>query len=152
MKLIIDAQTGTILNVDNCYVVDTEDLPNEDSLDTASDSEIAEIAEKYGTAVWKIGEDTGWGDNKYRWCVSYSPKSIHEEAEGYLDGSFVDESDDEYKAVVWLTNDSTQQQREELSRWIVSNYYVWDEYKSNLLTTLVEYHESQVLKADSSED
>lgn len=53
--LIIDAKTGTILEPDECYFVDASDLTESESeliQDDASDSEIAEIANKYGTHVF----------------------------------------------------------------------------------------------------
>lgn len=53
MKLIIDAETGTVLNLENCFIVDDNDLSNEDieNLDMGNDSLIAEIAVRLGTPV-----------------------------------------------------------------------------------------------------
>ena len=52
-KLIIDAMTGTVLNIEDCYIVDTEKLNDHDSelLKNASDSELSEIARRTGKSV-----------------------------------------------------------------------------------------------------
>jgi len=53
MKLIIDATTGTILNIEGCYLVDEKDLLRED----LSDSEIANLAERKGKRLVTMLED-----------------------------------------------------------------------------------------------
>jgi len=45
--------TGTVLNIEDCYIVDTEKLNDHDSelLKNASDSELSEIARRTGKSV-----------------------------------------------------------------------------------------------------
>jgi len=72
MKLIIDTTTGTVLNLEGCVIVETDNLDDHDNhlLDEASDSEISDIGKRYGISIEQMGKDTGWGDNKYRYAVS----------------------------------------------------------------------------------
>ena len=45
-KLIIDKVTGTVLNIDGCYVIDADQLD-----DSFTDSEIADLADRLGVKV-----------------------------------------------------------------------------------------------------
>ena len=133
-KYIIDATNGTILNMSDCYIVDAELLGDDIML---SDSEAQELANKHGISVAQMARDTGFGDNAYRYTVSYSPKSIHDECESFLDGGIYDETDREWHAVKWVLDTATQEQIENLSQWIMSNDSVWNEYRSNLMESLM---------------
>lgn len=141
MKLIMDATTGTVLNVENCYVVDVEDLDESDSkiLDEANDSEVATIAKKYGLPIVVWGHDTGWGDNQYRYTVSYSPLSIMDEARSLIDAGMYDENEDEYAILSWVINDATQEDLKEVTDWIMNYDSVWDGYKNNVLEGIRDF-------------
>ena len=54
-KLIIDKVTGTVLNIEGCYVIDADQLD-----DSFTDSEIADLADRLGMPVseYKITVDT----------------------------------------------------------------------------------------------
>jgi len=71
MKLLIDTTTGTVLNIEGCVIVETDTLDDHDThlLDEASDSELCDIGKRNGISLKKIGDDTGWGDNKYRYST-----------------------------------------------------------------------------------
>lgn len=45
-KLIIDKVTGTILNIEGCYVIEADQLD-----DSFTDSEIADLADRVGTPI-----------------------------------------------------------------------------------------------------
>jgi hypothetical protein len=132
-KLIIDTQTGTILNIEHCYIVEARELSEDDF----TCSELQEVADRAGISIQEMGRNTGWGDNKYSYAVSYSPKSIRDECESFIDGGIYDETDREWHAVKWVLDMATQEQIENLSKWIMSNEGVWNEYRSNLMETLM---------------
>ena len=132
-KLIIDTQTGTILNIEHCYIVEAKELSEDDF----TCSELQEVADRAGISISTMGRDTGWGDNKYSYAVSYSPKSIHDECLMFLDGGIYDETDREWHAVKWVLETATQEQVEDLSSSIMSHDNVWNEYRSNLMETLM---------------
>lgn len=135
-KLIIDATTGTVLDVGNCYIVEAEHLVD----DTYSDSELAEIAEKHGKSVYEMGLNTGWGDNAYRYTVSYSPLSIRDEANAYLDGGVYAEADEEYWALRWAGENAEIEELAELADEIMSDDAVWDGYKARFVEELRTYY------------
>ena len=45
-KLIIDKVTGTILNIEGCYIIDADQLD-----DSFTDSEIADLADRVGVPI-----------------------------------------------------------------------------------------------------
>lgn len=147
MKLIIDKTTGTVLNIEGCVIVETDDLDDHDShlLDEASDSELSSIGERYGISIQQMGNDTGWGDNKYRYTVSYSPLSIKDEVETLIDGGIYTEEDREWKALQWIQNEATKADLEDLSDWIMSSDGVWDGFKSNMMEWLVHLYNNRNL-------
>lgn len=132
-KLIIDAQTGTILNLDECYVVDFNDIPEKS--EELSDSEISELARNVGTLIKKIGQDTGWGDNSYRFTVSYSPLSLKDEALSLMECGIYEEDEDEYKKLQWVT-EATQEQLEDISYHAMNYDSVWDGYRENVMDAI----------------
>ena len=148
-KLIICAQTGTILHAEHCYVVeDGMTSPEAMELGIAmmegDDSAIGNIAKTIGISVVKMGEGTGWGDNQYRWTVSYSPRSLRDEAYAYLEGGVYEESDPEYAALVWVAEQATQEELESLSDDIMSHDSVWDGFRSALVEQVRESYANRL--------
>jgi hypothetical protein len=135
-KLIIDATNGTILNMNDCYIVDAELLGDDIML---SDSEAQELANKHGISVAKMARDTGFGDNSYRYTVSYSPKSIKDEADSLLEGGIYEEGDREYEALVWA-KDADLNDLTDISDSIMSQDGVWNGFRENLTEMLVFIH------------
>lgn len=136
--LVVDKKTGTILDLDDCYIVDAEHL----SEDTYSDSEVGEIAEKHGKSLAQICRDTGNGDNKYRWTVSYSPLSIRDEVDAWIEGGVYTEEDDEYPALLWA-KDASEEDLSLVSDTIMANDGVWDDFRNNLLESLFWAYKSK---------
>ena len=130
--LVIDKKTGTILDLDDCYVVEPDHLTE----DSYSDSEIGEIAEKHGRSLAQICKFTGYGDNRYSWSVSYSPKSIKDEADAWLEGGIYTETDKEYDALKWALS-ASEEELADVSNHIVTYDSVWDGFRDNLLEGLL---------------
>ena len=135
-KYIIDATNGTILNMNDCYIVDAELLGDDIML---SDSEAQQLANEHGISVAQMARDTGFGDNAYRYTVSYSPLSIKDEADSLLEGGIYEESDREYEALVWA-KDADPKDLERVSNAIMSQDGVWDGFRENLTEMLVFVH------------
>lgn len=57
-KLIIDTMTGTILNIDKCVIIDTDNMTERDLriLDDGSDSDICRVGEQFGISIEKLLE------------------------------------------------------------------------------------------------
>lgn len=135
-KYIIDATNGTILNMNDCYIVDAELLGDDIML---SDSEAQQLANEHGISVAQMARDTGFGDNAYRYTVSYSPLSIKDEADSLLEGGVYEECDREYEALVWA-KDADPKDLERVSNAIMSQDSVWDGFRENLTEMLVFVH------------
>lgn len=140
-KYIIDAVTGTILDMDSCYIVDAE-LLGDDLMMT--DSEAGELANEHGISVAKMTRDTGFGDNSYSYTVSYSPLSIKDEASALLDGGVYDEDDREKKALTWASETATPEQLALISNFIMGQDSVWDGFRENLMEALLWVHKNEV--------
>jgi hypothetical protein len=136
MKYIIDATNGTILNMNDCYLVDAELLGDDIML---SDSEAQQLANEHGISVAQMARDTGFGDNAYRYTVSYSPLSIKDEADSLLEGGVYEEGDREYEALVWA-KDADPKDLERVSNAIMSQDGVWDGFRENLTEMLTFIH------------
>lgn len=90
MKVIIDASTGTIVDLADCYIVDADLLD-----DTFSDGEVADIARRAGVrvtdltapheySVWVSGVEA----NEYYLTLS----KARELADGYIADGYADVS------------------------------------------------------------
>lgn len=133
-KLIIDAVTGTILNAEGCYIIDDTDITSDDF----TDREIAELAERVGKSIKKIGTDTGWGDNAYRYTVSYSPLSIRDEANSLIEGGIYGEDEEEHSLLMWAGEDATEEELTEVSNYIMSWESIWQDFGSTVMEALRE--------------
>lgn len=139
--ILIDAKTGTILDVKDCYIVDEENLTDDDEniLDNGSDTEIADVGIRNGISLWRAGIDTGWGDNAYRFSVSYSPLSLRDEADSLLEGGIYEDAEDaEYKAALeWVKDKATIDELMNIGEFITASDYVWTGYKDNFMEALM---------------
>ena len=138
-KLIVDATNGTILNMNDCYIIDAELLGDDIVL---SDREVQELANEHGISVAKMARDTGFGDNAYRYTVSYSPRSIKDEADSLLDGGVFIEEDKEYKALLWVKDEATPEELETITDGAMSNDSVWQEFRETLIPEIMFVYNS----------
>lgn len=153
-RLIVDAQTETILGIEHCYILTIDDLSEEDQQtlldineDSGADDEIVvEMAKKQGVKVTDIGDQTGWGDLSYSNAVAYSPLSLRDEANTLLDGGMYDDDDEESIRITemlkWVDQKATDEQLDELSQYIMQDDSVWNGYKNNFVGNLMEVFET----------
>ena len=139
-KLIIDATNGTILNMNDCYIVDAELLGDDIVL---SDREVQDLANEHGISVAKMAQDTGFGDNAYRFGVSYSPLSIRDEAITWLEGQLYIPSDDAYEAIKWARDEATTEQLQAIGEFVLCGDAVWDGFRENLEEGIVWGYQNQ---------
>lgn len=134
-KLIVDATNGTILNMNDCYIVDAELLGDDIVL---SDREVQDLANEHGISVAQMARDTGFGDNAYRYTVSYSPLSIKDEAETLLDGvAYYEDDEIEKKALTWAHETATTDELRAVSDFIMGADSVWNGFRENVVEALV---------------
>lgn len=145
-KLLIDATTGTILDVSDCFIVDSDDLTKSEAsaLDEGTtDTEVGEIAKRRGKSLMEIGRDTGWGDNAYRYSVSYSPLSLKDEALSLIESGMYEEDEDEYKKLMWVT-EATHDQLESISYLIMGQDDLWTGFKENFIDALNWVYKAEI--------
>ena len=125
--------------MNDCYIIDAELLGDDIVL---SDREVQELANEHGISVAKMARDTGFGDNAYRYTVSYSPRSIKDEADSLLDGGVFIEEDKEYKALLWVKDEATTEELETISDGAMSNDSVWQEFRETLIPEIMFVYNS----------
>ena len=142
--LVIDAQTGTILNAEHCFIVDEDKLNDQSKadLDSGNDSEVGSVARTYGVSLMEMGHNTGWGDNKYGYTVSYSPLSIKDEAEAYIEGGVITANEPEFEALMWVRN-LPPAQLEDISLYIINDESVWDGFRELFLEAVMNAWEKR---------
>lgn len=150
-RLIVDAQTDTILNIEHCYILTIDDLDDHDQAtlldineDSGADDDIVvEMAKRCGIKVTDMGDQTGWGDLTYTNAVAYSPKSLRDEANVLIDCEEwmrYDESELAKKALEWVDNKATTKELEELAGDIMQDDNVWNGYRENFVRNLIEWY------------
>lgn len=133
MALIIDATSGTVLDMSDCYIVDDGNLTRDEEamLDSGSDSLIGELATSVGIPL---------DDNALEWlkwgrltAVSYGPSALRDEASEMLD----DESDLEVRGwLEWVINEATDAELAWVGQSILNDDAVWDGFRTNFVEGL----------------
>lgn len=95
-KILICEQSGTILYVEHCVIVDTDDLTEDDAktLFEGGDGDAIEIADQYGKWVKPMLDGCGYGDLNYSNCIAFSPNAIRQELEENIEFYFPMANDD----------------------------------------------------------
>ncbi len=135
--LVVHPGTGTILDMDECYIIEDAHLDAE-----LSDSEIGAIVEEKGRSLNGVLQETGYGDNKYRYTVSYSPFSLKDEADALIEGGIYTEEDDAYGALNWA-RDASPEELSMVSESIMSNESVWDDFRTFVVEYLTDAYKSR---------
>ena len=126
-KLIIHIGTGTIIDADECVIVDVEKLDDHDTalVNDGDDSDVVEIAER-------LGKPLNLTDLSFRNTVAFSPSSLRSEAEEALSHGFYTDDDD----IAWLTWTSEVATDDELSSvadYILNDDTLWGEYNTTVM-------------------
>ena len=150
-KVIIDTQSGTVVPLDSCYLVDLSKLDENDAhfLDVASDSEISQMALRTGKNIRQIMEDTLYGEVTRFTSVSYSPGALRDEAEVLLEVKYDNDDLDDAtikKMLQWVCNEATDEQLRELGTYIVMDDNAWNGYQNNFTSNLFYYMTEVVSK------
>lgn len=80
-KIIICQQSGTILYVEHCVIVDTDELSEQDQEEIfqGGDGDVLELAEQMGKELRPMLEGCGYGDLNYSNSIAFSPVAIQQE-------------------------------------------------------------------------
>ena len=130
MPLIVDATTGTVLDMSNCYIVFDETFTHDEEY---SDSEISELAKNEGIP---LDEDALEWIQYGRWTsISYGPSALRYEAKETLAEFGPIMKEEERGWLEWVVNSATDAELVWLGQYILENK-VFDNYRKNLMEAL----------------
>jgi hypothetical protein len=153
-KVIICGTTGTVVTLEDCYIVDTSMLSQPDLellISDPTDSELSKLAEKTGKKLEPMLSAGNYGDVTYANSVSYSPLSLKDEAEVLIDiqqWDMYDEQESVKAALEWAYNKATVEELDDVSKYIMVSDDVWDGYKTNMIQGLMSYWYFKTLGKD----
>lgn len=130
-KLVVHIGTGTIIDADECVIVDTDKFDDHDEAritgdDYFDDSVVVEIAERIGTPL-------NLTDLTYRNTVAFSPSALRSEAEEQLSqGSFMPD-DDVIACLTWCAEVATDDELNQVAGYILNDDGLWGEYNTTVM-------------------
>jgi hypothetical protein len=126
-KLIIHIGTGTIIDADECVIVDVEKLDDHDTalVNDGDDSDVVEIAER-------LGKPLNLTDLSFRNTVAFSPSSLRSEAEEALSQGFATD-DDDIAYLTWTSEVATDEELSSVADYILNDDTMWNEYNTTVM-------------------
>ena len=128
-KLVVHIGTGTIIDADECVIVDTDKFDDHDEArmsgdDYFDDSVVVEIAERIGTPL-------NLTDLTYRNTVAFSPSALRSEAEEQLSQGYA--TDDSIAYLTWCAEVATDDELNEVAGYILNDDALWGEYNTTVM-------------------
>jgi hypothetical protein len=126
-KLVIHIGTGTIIDADECVIVDVEKLDDHDTalVNDGDDSDVVEIAER-------LGKPLNLTDLSFRNTVAFSPSSLRSEAEEALSQGFATD-DDDIAYLTWTSEVATDEELSSVADYILNDDTMWNEYNTTVM-------------------
>lgn len=126
-KLIIHIGTGTIIDADECVIVDVEKLDDHDTalVNDGDDSDVVEIA-------GRLGKPLNLTDLTYRNTVAFSPSSLRSEAEEAISQGFATD-DDDISYLTWTAEVATDDELSGVADYILNDDTMWNEYNTTVM-------------------
>jgi len=126
-KLIIHIGTGTIIDADECVIVDVEKLDDHDTalVNDGDDSDVVEIA-------GRLGKPLNLTDLSFRNTVAFSPSSLRSEAEEALSQGFATD-DDDIAYLTWTAEVATDDELSGVADYILNDDTMWNEYNTTVM-------------------
>ena len=126
-KLIIHIGTGTIIDADECVIVDVEKLDDHDTalVNDGDDSDVVEIAER-------LGKPLNLTDLSFRNTVAFSPSSLRSEAEEAISQGFATD-DDDIAYLTWTAEVATDDELSGVADYILNDDTMWNEYNTTVM-------------------
>ena len=125
-KLVIHIGTGTIINADECVILDVERLDEHDTfLVDGDDADIVGVAER-------LGKPLNLTDLTYRNTVAFSPSSLRSEAEEAISQGFATD-DDDISYLTWTAEVATDDELSGVADYILNDDTMWNEYNTTVM-------------------
>jgi hypothetical protein len=125
-KLIVHIGTGTIIDADECVIVDVERLDDHDTtlVNDGDDSDVVEVAER-------LGKPLNLTDLTFRNTVAFSPSALRSEAEEQLGQGYA--TDDSIAYLTWCAEVATDDELNEVAGYILNDDGLWSEYNTTVM-------------------
>ena len=125
-KLVIHIGTGTIINADECVILDVERLDEHDTfLVDGDDADIVGVAER-------LGKPLNLTDLSFRNTVAFSPSSLRSEAEEAISQGFATD-DDDIAYLTWVLEVATDDELSGVADYILNDDTMWNEYNTTVM-------------------
>jgi hypothetical protein len=129
-KLVVHIGTGTIIDADECVIVDTDKFDDHDEArmsgdDYFDDSVVVEIA-------GRLGKPLNLTDLSFRNTVAFSPSSLRSEAEEALSQGFATD-DDDIAYLTWTDEVATDDELSSVADYILNDDTLWGEYNTTVM-------------------
>jgi hypothetical protein len=126
-KLVVHIGTGTIIDADECVIVDVEKLDDHDTalVNDGDDSDVVEIAER-------LGKPLNLTDLSFRNTVAFSPSSLRSEAEEAISQGFATD-DDDIAYLTWTAEVATDDELSGVADYILNDDTMWNEYNTTVM-------------------
>jgi len=125
-KLVIHIGTGTIIDADECVILDVDKLDEHDTfLVDGDDADIVGVAER-------LGKPLNLTDLTYRNTVAFSPSSLRSEAEEALSQGFATD-DDDIAYLTWVLEVATDDELNGVADYILNDDTMWNEYNTTVM-------------------
>ncbi len=126
-KLVVHIGTGTIIDADECVIVDVERLDDHDTalVNDGDDSDVVEIA-------GRLGKPLNLTDLSFRNTVAFSPSSLRSEAEEALSQGFATD-DDDIAYLTWTAEVATDEELSSVADYILNDDTMWNEYNTTVM-------------------
>ena len=139
-RLVVDMVSGTVIDLDNCYLVNGEDLLQEEILliTEGSDSDIIDVARSAGRSLDALLETSGYGDLTVSNSVSYSPDNLRAEADAYLNASsgLPAENEDIYSYLKWVRDQATDDDLNIIGQLCLADDDAWKTYRTVFISNV----------------
>ena len=125
-KLIVHIGTGTIIDANECVIVDVDRLDDHDTtlVNDGDDSDVVEIAER-------LGKPLNLTDLTYRNTVAFSPSALRSEAEEQLSQGYA--TDDSIAYLTWTAEVATDEELSSVADYILNDDTMWNEYNTTVM-------------------
>jgi len=125
-KLIIHIGTGTIIDANECVILDVDKLDEQDTfLVDGDDADIVGVAER-------LGKPLNLTDLSFRNTVAFSPSSLRSEAEEALSQGFATD-DDDIAYLTWVLEVATDDELSGVADYILNDDTMWNEYNTTVM-------------------
>lgn len=142
-KMIFNPYDETLTSLEGSVIIETEDFTLEDEhlmadyLETENYGILNDLANRYGKPIKKMLERNGYGDVSYLNSITYSPRSLRDEAEVILEVGAYDQDPETKRFLEWAKSTATNDELDDVAQYILNHDEMFSGYKDNFISGLI---------------